>query len=172
MAKEMQGKTVEIDLSKVNPRIAGRILGKRTAFVPPVAGRALAPTPKHERIEKQLTDYKDAVNSTLRALLKEASLNSVLTVLTLVILLAAVVWSNLNGILAALGITGTNAFAQAKAWQNTIIAYFKDASKLRTSVSYLQAQYDGCDPNDVKCLDKVASAIDTRFQQLENASKS
>jgi len=173
VTKRAQAKTAVVDLSEINPTLASKILRERRVSLPFATKRGLTAPPKRERVQKQLDDFRDAVNSTLRSLLKISILNSVFSAGTLIILLAAVVWSNLSGILAAVGITGTNAFAQAKAWQNTIIVYLQDASKLRASVQVLQTQYDGCGgSNEDECLDKVSKAIEAKIQQLENASKS
>jgi len=186
LSKKLRDESTVLDLSEVNSRIASKILflNQKAVAKYPVAemGRMKfgmrsqtlklpqKSVSKYERTGQQIADYESAVNSTLKDLRKKTILDLTVTGTTVVILVAAVIWSNLSGVLAAVGLGGTNAYAQGKAWQSTVAVYWNDSGTLKQNVDYLKKKYHECASNDDSCLDKVSAMIDESFKGLRKAS--
>jgi hypothetical protein len=97
---------------------------------------------------------------------------SVLDVQEKLILVLALIFSNLNGMLALLGLTGTNACAQAKSWQGTVLTHLGDKAKLRNSVDNLKMAYHRCAQDDDAGSQKILDTLDEYFKALGNARTS
>lgn len=158
------------DLSKVNSELARKILDFIPAPPSPMKIRELAPPPKCERVKKEIKDYENAVNQALKDLRTKFVMDLALVVITILILVLAVIFSNLNGILTSIGLTGTSAYAQAKTAPDTFKAYINDRAKLRNSVNDVNMSYDGCASDDEACCQKVEDAVKQYMKDLTQAS--
>jgi hypothetical protein len=115
---------------------------------------------------------KNGVKLSLRFLRNKTILDLGITGITFAILGAALIWSNLNGIITAVGLGGTSLYAQAKSWENTVVAYWKDKTNLNMIVYKIKSKYDECTPNNETCLKEVQGLIDKFIEQLISASQS
>ena len=165
----------EVDLSKVNSKVAKRVLNRMRSptLAKPrkgmMAGEVAEEPSKYDLVENEIKVYEKAVNETLTGLRNKAALDLAVTGITIIFFILAVIFSNLNGILASIGLGGTNAYSQAKSWQGTVLTYWSDRAKLRHSISHLRMMLVGCKRTDDACLQKVDDMANQYFDALNKA---
>lgn len=91
---------------------------------------------------------------------------------TVVLFVAALLWSNLIGLIVAAGLEGTNLYIQGKSWQDTITVYWKERKKIKIALNEIESKYGSCKQNDESGLKEVQDLIAAFFTELKSASLS
>lgn len=173
MTKETRDKPEKADLSKVNSRLARRILGFEVPIAKPLHIEETAQVySMYDKVGKQIEFCENAVNSELRDLRNKTILDLGVTGMTVIFFGVALIWSNLNGVIAAAGLGGTNLYAQGKSWQDTVVTYWKDRTNLKIRVDDIKRKYASCTSSDESGLKEVQDLVDAFFRELTSASKS
>lgn len=128
------------------------------------------PTGIYEKVELAIKYYEEAVEDALRNLKINAVIDIIYITFFLVLIIVAAIWTDINGFLTTIGITGLSATSKGKEWIGTIKSYFNDTSKLRLSVKKLKTSLFACDKNDEFCLGGVQCLIEQYFDALEEAT--
>ncbi|HLE75726.1 MAG TPA: hypothetical protein VI864_06755 [Candidatus Bathyarchaeia archaeon] len=124
---------------------------------------------RYRQIGEAIGTYEKVVKSAIGDLLKEAVVDLLFIGVTLFLVIAAAVWSNLTGFLIALGLGGTNAFVQAKNWRDTLTGFWRDKASLERSIRKLQMEYQLCTRNDNASQNRVECLIQEYFNKLDEA---
>jgi len=170
----------KIDLTTVNPTLAGKILSqinRSVAYISPqfasltkaVAPPAAAPPTQYQRVGEMLNYYKDAVYSKLKEVRDNAIISLVFIATTLVFLALAVVSPNLASLVSLIGLGGTSFITQATTWKDDLIAYINDTGKLKRELLCIEGEYSSCDANDSAAVQKIDDEIIQDFKDLDTA---
>lgn len=161
------------ELKKLNPKTALDILKSKKTIERLIGAPAIRPPPDmHDRLKKAIDEYDRAVEETISRIRQTAALDVAYISVTLILLIAAAIWSNLEGIITSLGLGGLSAASQGKAWVEAIRAYLNDTKKLEISVRHLRSRLDQCPADDMDCLNNVRKLLDEYWEALATASSS
>ena len=126
----------------------------------------------YDVVGKQIEFLKKAVVTDLNNLRNKTILNLSFVGTTVVLFVAALLWSNLTGLIAAAGLGGTNLYTQGKLWQDTVIVYWKDRTKIKIALNEIEGKYASCKQNDENGLKEVQDLITAFYSELKSASLS
>jgi hypothetical protein len=130
------------------------------------------PNPTHyERVGLALSTYRDEVEESIKELRNRLYLSVFNVLVILGLVTAAVFWSNVAGILASLGLGGTNVAAERSNWTKTAKEYMKDKGKLRRIVRRLERKYALCTPADDESLAEVEFGMEKSYDDVDSALK-
>lgn len=126
----------------------------------------------YDAVGKRIEFLKKAVVTCLNDLRNKTILNLIFVGTTVVLFVAALLWSNLIGLIAAAGLEGTNLYIQGKSWQDTITVYWKDRTKIKIALNEIEGKYASCKENDANGLKEVQDLITALYGELKSASLS
>lgn len=126
----------------------------------------------YDAVGKRIEFLKKAVVTYLNDLRNKTILNLIFVGTTVVLFVAAVLWSNLIGLIAAAGLEGTNLYIQGKSWQDTITVYWKDRTKIKIALNEIEGKYASCKQNDANGLKEAQDLITALYGELKSASLS
>jgi len=126
----------------------------------------------YDVVGKRIEFLKKAVVTYLNDLRNATILNLIFVGTTVVIFVAALLWSNLIGLIAVAGLEGTNLYIQGKSWQDTITVYRKERRKIKFTFNEIKGKYGSCKQNDESGLKEAQDLIATFYAELTSASLS
>ena len=122
----------------------------------------------YDVVGKQIEFLKKAVVTDLNDLRNKTILNLSFVGITVVLFVAALLWSNLTGLIAAAGLGGTNLYIQGKSWQDTVIVYWKNRTKIKIALNEIEGKYASCKQNDENGLKEVQDLITAFYSELKS----
>jgi Arc/MetJ-type ribon-helix-helix transcriptional regulator len=126
----------------------------------------------YDVVGKQIEFLKKAAVTYLNDLRNETILNLSFVGTTVVLFVAAFLWSNLIGLIAAAGLEGTNLYVQGKLWQDTITVYWKERTKTKIALNEIEGKYGSCKQNDESGFKEAQDLIAAFYTELKCASLS
>ena len=124
----------------------------------------------YDRVTKAIRIYEDSVTDALKGLKIKAIIDVFFVLLTLILIVLAIFFSNLAGLLTTLGFGGLTVSSQGQAWIAAVKSYINSSSALRRGVNRLKEQIALCDKTDDDCLNNVKCLIQEQFNALDEAA--
>lgn len=124
----------------------------------------------YERVGKAIDLYEEATIQAVGSLKIRFLFDISAVTVTIILLFLSYFFSNLAGVLSALGIGSINIANQYPKWRKTITNYRDERDKLARSVSPLRIERERCG-NDDACFDRVAILVIEAIKALEKARK-
>lgn len=102
---------------------------------------------EYDNLVEAIALYKLVVNDALSDLRRPFYLDlTIIVIIPIALVIMALMWSNIIGFLAALGIGGINAGDRIRRGQTVLKTYWSDRSKLKRSVRRLEFELLLCAP--------------------------
>ena len=117
-------------------------------------------SPEYDKLQEAISQYKSAVDVTLSDLRRPLYLDLVvIVIIPITLVIVAAIWSNIVGVLAALGIGGINAGDRLRRGQTILTTYWGDCSRLKKSIRRLEIELQLCTPHTRVRLQNVEKLL-------------
>ena len=123
--------------------------------------------PEYNSLVEAIALYKSEVDNDLSELRRPFYLDlAVIIIIPITLAVVAFIWSNIAGLLAAVGIGGINAGDRLRRGQTVLKTYWSDRSKLKKSVRRLEFELLLCTPTAKARLKRVEKLLRDYFDAL------